>query len=373
MSHEFEEPRVRILLALVAGVGLLASLVLVGSAIAKSGLPVGCGVASGCELVLASPFARVLGVSVAIPGAIVYAGLLAAGWLRARRAFALLTALAGGAGLWFLGLQLFAVGAICVWCAIAHTAGVLLLAITLLDRRRRDVRPLLVGWMFVVALAAVQLLAPSARPGPARVEADLTERRRGEGDRTIEILGGRFSIAVRGEPILGFPGAERLAVMLTDYCCPHCRATHRWLKKGLPGHDGRLAVLLLLSPLCSECNPNVDRTAPRYLDACALARLALAVHFTAPEFFAEFDEWLFESSRPRGRAEAKAEAARLIGREALAKGLLNPEIDRRLKRNAALLAAIGADRLPVIIPTDSDALVGLPIGPDALFADLLGE
>jgi uncharacterized membrane protein/protein-disulfide isomerase len=103
---------------------------------------VGCNAFSGadCDAVLASPWAKWLGMPVAAGGAACYAlalvgsflaggrgSLATAGW----RMMEFTAPLAIGAGLWFTGVQFVEVGSLCVWCLATHACG-LAMAIAML-------------------------------------------------------------------------------------------------------------------------------------------------------------------------------------------------------------------------------------------------
>jgi len=89
----------------------------------SGGLPV-CGPLHGCETVALSPYSEIFGVPVAVLGvgfSLVLAGLALAWWRRLdRRALLALYGL-GLLGVIFVAyltyLELFVIGAVCVWCA----------------------------------------------------------------------------------------------------------------------------------------------------------------------------------------------------------------------------------------------------------------
>jgi uncharacterized membrane protein len=114
-----------------AGGGQATGVALLGLAIAgylawtrlAGGLPV-CGPLHGCETVATSPYSEILGVPVAYLGVAfsIVLTILAAAWWRGRDRRALL----GLYGLGLIGvlfvayltyLELFVIGAVCVWCA----------------------------------------------------------------------------------------------------------------------------------------------------------------------------------------------------------------------------------------------------------------
>lgn len=95
---------------------------------------VGCNVFEGadCDAVLASPWAKWLGVPVAAGGVVCYALALVGSFLASSRGAAaawgwrlmeFTAPLAIGAGLWFTGVQFVEVGSICTWCLATHVCG----------------------------------------------------------------------------------------------------------------------------------------------------------------------------------------------------------------------------------------------------------
>jgi uncharacterized membrane protein len=132
---------------------VLATLDLIGLAIAgylsvvelRGDLPY-CGPLKGCEQVALSEYARVGGIPVAVFGVVLSISLflLAIAWMRSGR----IELLAAHYGLSLLGvvfevyftyLELFVIGAVCVWCASYGLSLVARFAVALLVWRRRAV------------------------------------------------------------------------------------------------------------------------------------------------------------------------------------------------------------------------------------------
>ena len=130
---------------------VLASLDLVGLAIATylsavelQGLVPYCGQLTGCEQVALSEYARIGGVPVAVLGMVLSISLLilAVAWTRTDR----MELLAAHYGLSLLGvvfeayftyLEVFVIGAICIWCASYGLSLVARFAVALWVWRRR--------------------------------------------------------------------------------------------------------------------------------------------------------------------------------------------------------------------------------------------
>jgi uncharacterized membrane protein len=124
----------------------------------------GSGAAFDCGFVLHSRWSKILGLSVSVPAFALYAVLLSAltfcraGATRShlRLAWGLVTVGAIAAGLaavWFISLQVFAVGHLCIYCLAAHLCGVALCLAVLWKR------PL--GGRTTAGLAGVSVLGVS--------------------------------------------------------------------------------------------------------------------------------------------------------------------------------------------------------------------
>lgn len=315
----------------------------------------GCGAGSGCEAVLASRWASVLGVPVAVPAVVVYAIAVWAAFRvsqrveagssrgRGRREAVLATAAvtAAVAGLWFLTLQAAVVGSYCGFCTATHAVGLLLGA--LVHRRWIDTpgspataadgaqagrwggeglpRPLPVGLAAVVvgALALTQWLGPDWRePTP------------------LVFLRGGVRVQAEALPRVGSPGAEQTALHLFDYTCGFCRLQHRVMHQFEQSNPDRLAVLLVPVPLNAACNPMFQHTAEPQRDACDLARLAVAVFQTDAAAFEGYHDWLMSGDRPPSVQEATAEAERRVGAAPLAAAVESQEVKERLAENVKL-------------------------------------
>ena len=107
---------------------------------------VGCGFAGfDCDAVLASPWAKWFGLPVAALGLVVYLAALVGSWLVGSQSettsnlgwrlleFAIPVTL--GAGIWFLTLQIFAVGAFCLYCLMTHAIGLVISILAITARR----------------------------------------------------------------------------------------------------------------------------------------------------------------------------------------------------------------------------------------------
>lgn len=382
------------------------SLVLAAGSGEVGGVAPGCGPGSGCDEVLRSPWSQVLGLRTAMVAVFTYALLIGATWpvsgladwqLRSRPLVRqTLAAAVVGAVVWFVYLQFFEIGAVCMWCMSAHAAGLVVAGLTFWrDRRAGRIQPasVVLGLLGAVALAAAQLLNPpgatitqgpdeavaaaallaserstSAAAGTQNQSENQSEKPYGNqsenqaepgpsaaaASATRSLLRGLVTIDPASTPALGpADAAERVAVML-DYACPHCRGAHALLL------ERGVRVLVLPVPLHSDCNPSINPGGmpARFDDSCALAELGVAVFLAGGEAaYAAFDAAMFESPTPPSAPEAETLAARLA-----------PGLDPSHRSRAAAVVAgnvaawlrLGeagvADRLPVLIDTASDRL-----------------
>jgi len=144
-----ERRRDGLLMAALAFAALLVALYLAAVKL-TGGSPV-CGPLAGCDTVNSSIYSELLGVPVALFGALASAAVLGAAvwwWIRGARWALLAAYLIGLASLPFLAyltyLELFVIGAICVWCvtyALLVIGGWLVATATLIGRRRIPAPP----------------------------------------------------------------------------------------------------------------------------------------------------------------------------------------------------------------------------------------
>jgi uncharacterized membrane protein len=132
-----------ILLAILDAVGLLIAGYL--AAVALRGEVPTCGIARGCEEVALSEYSRVAGIPVAVLGVVLSVTLLVlalAWWRTGSGALLLLHYALSLTGVlfeaWFTWLELFVIGAVCVWCAAYAVSLVARFLLSLAVWLRRD-------------------------------------------------------------------------------------------------------------------------------------------------------------------------------------------------------------------------------------------
>lgn len=356
----------------------------------------GCGIESGCGAVLSSRWAYFLGVPVSL-GAVLIHGLVLActitlssrlqmsHWSRAWSCLAFAAVVLLSVGVWFVALQVLAVGSLCAYCLTAHAlggvVGVLVLGKIVSGRVVLDLsNPMervlpgrflpagIVGFSAVLLVAAGQLVfrpksydvqavrpksvgsstattvAITSSPAAPSVPAMM---------RPMTLADGMITFDLAAVPVIGSLQASNVVVHLFDYSCKHCRALHPLLTKVVHGLSNQVAVALLSAPLDMACNPLVKAPIPDHTNACFYAQCGLAVWKTDPAKLAEFDDWIFAPEHPPLPDLARAEAIRLVGADKFEAAMKDPGMERQMSLGVRLLEAnhrqYRKSRLPQLI------------------------
>ena len=298
----------------------------------------GCGAGSGCDGVMGSPWAYVLGgVPVSLPAAVAYlllalclvflGGETAEDRSLDRLLWPMMLVLVGaivGAALWFCYLQLFVLHAFCKYCTLLHLLGILLAVLVLVAAPRQFVW-FVVGLLSAAVFAAVQVYTRPVVYDEGRTEAALPS-------------------FVDGEiPVLGSQEAPEELTLLFDFQCIHCRRLHRVLPDLLEKAGGQYRIRLCPVPLSSACNPYIPATGvDRFAGSCALTRDALAVWYARPDAYEAYWDYLLGggpstastgSATSSGPTPADAEArARAILGDGFQAAVQDPRIDAYLRK-----------------------------------------
>ena len=319
---------------------------------------VGCGAGSGCDSVMGSPWAYVLGgIPVSLPAAVAYVLLaLCLVFLGGessedrsldRLLWPMMLVLAGalvGAALWFSYLQLFVLHAFCKYCTLLHLLGCVLAFWLLSLSKQPKRRPGLPGrslslskgrpersfdrlrnrsWFVVGLLAAVLFAFVQSRTLPAAAYDT-----------------GRTEVALPaftdGEiPVLGPSDAPDELTLLFDFQCNHCRRLHQILPDLLEKAGGQYRIRLCPVPLSSACNPYIPATGvDRFAGSCALTRDALAVWYARPDVYEAYWDYLLGGGDERASialADAEARARALLG-DGFQEAIQDPRIDAYLRK-----------------------------------------
>ena len=292
---------------------------------------VGCGAGSGCDSVMGSPWAYVLGgVPVSVPAVAAYlllaicvlflGGESSEDHSLDRILWPMMLVISGaivGAALWFCCLQFFVLHAFCKYCSLLHLLGTVLAVLVLAAAPRKYIW-FMAGLLSAALFAFVQSRTlPEAAYDTGRTEAALP------------------SFTDAEIPVLGVPDAPDELTLLFDFQCNHCRRLHRVLPDLLEKADGRYRIRLCPVPLSSACNPYIPSTGvDRFAGSCPLTRYALAVWYTRPEVYEAYWDYLLGSGDERVAitpAEAEARAWALLG-EHFQTAVQDPRIDAYLRK-----------------------------------------
>jgi uncharacterized membrane protein len=242
------------------GVRLLSILLLEAAAIASAFMWVmsfrddqipGCTEGGGCQQVLTSQWAFLLGQPVSLFGFLFYSGLLGVVVIRsatgasAGRALEVAGSLTVVAiALWFTGVQLFILQAFCPWCSAIHliaSAGAILLVADS-PQSWKSIRSygIPIGLVLVVGFMQAMTKAPERvlTSAPERV-MEIT----GEGQ--LALHGGNFLVDPKQIPMIGAADSPKLMVAMTDYTCPHCLKMQRSLREMHEASAGDIGVVLV--------------------------------------------------------------------------------------------------------------------------------
>ena len=307
----------------------------------------GCGAGSGCDSVMGSPWAYVLGgVPVSLPAAVAYVLLaLCLVFLGGessedrsldRLLWPMMLVLGGailGAAIWFCFLQLFVLHAFCKYCTLLHLLGILLAGWILFSGRslslskgrpERSFDRLRNRSWFAVGLLAAALFAfvqsrtlPAAAYDTGRTEVALPAFTDGE------------------IPVLGPSDAPDELTLLFDFQCNHCRRLHQILPDLLEKAGGQYRIRLCPVPLSSACNPYIPASGiDRFAGSCPLTRYALAVWYARPDVYEAYWDYLLGGGDERASiapADAEARARALLG-DGFQEAVQDPRINAYLRK-----------------------------------------
>jgi len=285
-----------------------------------------------CDAVNKSDFAEIGGVPIAILGMLFYLVLLTltlvatpkkSGFAGAQRWASWLAALGLLIDVALLGVQIFVVKNICIYCSATYlcTALFLVAAAQLAPGERfgERLRTLLVSGAavlpgarmlaaglvgaVVVGFALSQIpgvIEPKADPG----EAAQIEKWFGE----YEAMPRKLIVESPDDGVSGPVGAPHQLVVFSDFQCPFCRKAAVSLDKALAPYRDQVRVVFKNFPLDSSCNPALSF--PLHPHACYLATQAICAARAGK--FQEFHDTAFHKLSDETFAE---------GRDAVNEGL----------------------------------------------------
>jgi len=345
------------------------------------GKAMGCGPESGCDKVLQSRWAYWFGAPVSLFALAVYSLILGASFRLSektppevqRKAWTWLVTcalLVAGAALWFTGLQMFGVKAVCAYCLVVHAGGfaaaVLLLVnapfksapakpwdlekqVYVTPRASRKAALFAVAALaglvggqfaqthktFVIAPAPHSTNLPAAAQAAVATNTSLAPQP-GPARRVFPVYGGRYELNLFDVPALGAPTNAQVAVSLFDYTCHHCRSMHPLLVEAQRQFSSSLLIVALPAPLDPGCNSTVTRHYPLHTNACEYARVGLAVWRADRTKHHEFEQWVMTGEKAPPIAETRQHAVQLVGAGAFEKAIADPWVEEQLKTGVGI-------------------------------------
>jgi len=294
---------------LVSAAGICVYLTVL--AFSSSGQLAGCGEGAACSNVMNSTWAKVFGVPVAVLGGITYlvAAFVPASSQLWRR---VLLATIPLAALWFLGVQLFAVGTFCPWCCAAHllaSTGAVTLLISRRDEYVRNWVPSMAGALAAVAAFGLVQIAFSGSEQTASDPEKMVEVYElgggspAESDQYVNevtLLDGKVAFRLDEMPLVGVAQPQHVVFSLTDYTCPHCRKLNDLLQNVGVSLGGQVAILKLPATR-------------KGTDSAKIHRHMLALWKVDPKMHWTLERSLIEGRVQPSSAAVEAEAIRLVG------------------------------------------------------------
>jgi uncharacterized membrane protein len=324
----------------------------------------GCG-GGDCAEVLASRWAYVFRMPVAVFGTLAYLLLLLSFIRRWRFIQMPVLAVITGAAAWFLLVQSLLLGRYCAWCLAAHSLAISLCAITLIRMLRcRQSWASYVhfgGWTagaFLV-LGLAQIYGPT--PITHRIDDSPSAAAHGltaQAGNAASSPGRPVGRMLDDLPLLGSPSAQHVLVEYFDYRCTSCRELSQYLAALIARHPDQIAVRLAPVPMDRLCNSYVPAGAHKP-DGCEIAKTAIVVWQHAPRHFPEFHRKLFADPSP---AAARREACSLMTAEELDDRLTERHVMEMIRANVAYWRRLSMhnEKLPKLIIREKRILHGLP-------------
>ena len=349
-------------------------------ALTQGGDVPGCGPDSGCDKVLKSQWAYLLGVPVSIPGLCLYLVFLLKTFsiknhnlltnnkknIRSLNALTLCAFAVIGAGIWFINIQALVIKAFCPFCCTAHalamTAAVIFLARAGIIAESLKVNINITGGILamtalIALIAGTQYIFPKQKPAAKIVELtnsktnSVTQNnqkkitsqsdqnnnaavKENDKETPFPIPKTKLSLITSKLPIIGNRKAKNRIAVLFDYTCHHCRTLHSYIRQTIPKYENKLSCIMVPMPLDNKCNPLIKTTQKDHINACNYAKICLAVHQISPEKYDEFDNWLFSnhnSAKPLSTVRNYAE--RILGKNILDKTINSQSVLDQIATN----------------------------------------
>lgn len=230
---------------------MLASMCLAWSSL-QDPVVTGCGAKNDCGLVLTSRWATFLGIPVGLLSFGLCAVLFFGSWVNNPRSLAnfihsVTSLIVIFATLWFALLQIFIVKHFCPWCCLTH--GLAILGVLCFWRRDEMWRSDRLGFSrialplsAVVSLAVIQAMeAPRAEIAQAELASDALSQNDGH----LYLHHGQIKLKLADLPQRDGQKNGPVAIMVSDFTCPHCLDLQKNLRQYEQQSGGRLNVVFL--------------------------------------------------------------------------------------------------------------------------------
>ncbi len=317
----------------------------------KEGALPGCGTGSSCDQVLSSRWSSLAGI-VPVSGlalgtylAMFLASLTIRPSIEAsvrNLSWQVILILAGaimGSAIWFTFLQKWIIGSFCIYCMSAHVTGSLLSVLIIWrvvkERKAPKKEKLQIKPIRIVGLILVGLITSGI---VSAIQFNDTPTAINQENNQAEF---HFNIDYENAPMIGPPDADYKVILLFDYQCAHCQKIHFMLNLAVQQYNGKLAFILMPTPLENSCNQFISPQKTTFNNSCELTKIGLAVWKANPKVFSGFENWMFsfESGntwKPKSIEAAKAKAAGLLGNEMLETALADSWISKYLQNGIQL-------------------------------------
>ncbi len=371
----------------------------------------GCGGAIlDCDHVLNSRWSKWAGVApVSLFAALTYVSIFGTSFAATERVSwfrQVLSITVGMAAVWFIGLQLLSLGAICIFCMLTHLCSLAIAAICIWsepETRRPNWKAYSLAALGIFTLVAGQVaIQPktflveqikqevTTSPEPNK-ELAIEDRDSGlstEGKavspnpvrepnaKSIDLANSNIRLSFRGNEIRPSESMVILHyeeghffVKMFDYTCEKCRIMHGQLRQYVEQHpDQKINWLLIPIPMNSACNRHIKKNSPKHVDACEYTRIAWAVKISSPEKFEAFHNWMMLGVSPPSLSAAYTKAQELSGQDIRSR-VSDSTIDQRIAESIGFYEQTGIGKVPRLF-IDDTVITGTPqVGMEQPFFD----
>lgn len=335
--------RARLLMILFAAAGLAAS---AASSWVHLRLLTQPGYVSPCDVnatvsctqAYLSPYGSLLGVPVAVLGAIWFAVVLALllsaplgtpAYRENVAAYVFALSTVGLAVVLYLGYaSFFILKAVCLLCVATYVSLIGLFITSSMastvpmsrvpSRLSRDLRnlvssPFAIALVLVFLAGAGWLVTMFPREGQGTASAAAPHQDTAQGGALPPDFENQWKQAPREDIGIPADGAKVLIVKFNDYQCPACAQAHRLYKDVIKSfqakYPGQIKTVTMDYPLEPECNFNVGRELhPGACEAAAAVRMARPLGKSE-----ELEEWLYTNQGAMSRDTVRAALQRIAG------------------------------------------------------------